>query len=108
MRTTDGRESGERPAAQAPSALQERILRLLGMTDRPLKSDELEQALGLPASEAHSACRWLTDNGYIVSSAGPTATRSVSFWSLAEKGRTWAQGRGALLPVRLRSRSASH
>jgi hypothetical protein len=36
----------------APSATHERILRLLGMTQRPLRSGELENALGLLAGEA--------------------------------------------------------
>src|SRR5262249_3931367 len=50
-----------------PSATQERVLRLLGMTQRPLRSGELENALGLFPHEARSACGWLTENGYITS-----------------------------------------
>ena len=49
----------------APRGTPERILRVLGMTQRPLKSGELEMALGLVSNEARTACQWLDDNGYI-------------------------------------------
>ncbi len=85
---------------RAPSGLHERILRLLGMTERPLRSGELENALGLVAGEARSACRWLTENGYITSTVrlGRAAAHwARTFWSLADKGRSWARSQGALL-----------
>ncbi len=84
---------------KAPSATHERILRLLGMTQRPLRSGELEGALGLVANEAGSACKWLTENGYIISTVRigkAAAQRAMTFWSLADKGRSWAKAQGAL------------
>jgi hypothetical protein len=84
----------------APSATHERILRLLGMTQRPLRSGELENALGLLAGEARGACRWLTENGYITSTVrmGRAAAHwARTFWSLADKGRSWARAQGALV-----------
>jgi len=93
-------ESQHLPAERAhhvtPSATHERILRVLGMTQRPLKSGELEMALGLFANEAHSACQWLDDNGYIectVRVGKAYAHRSMMFWSLADKGRSWVKDR---------------
>ena len=85
---------------RAPGAIHERILRLLGMTQRPLRSGELESALGLVAGEARSACHWLTENGYITSTVrmGRAAAHwARTFWSLADKGRSWARDQGALL-----------
>ena len=84
----------------APSATHERILRVLGMTQRPLKSGELEMALGLFATEARSACQWLDDNGYIertVRIGKAAAQRAMTFWSLADKGRVWAKDQNALV-----------
>lgn len=85
---------------KAPSATHERILRLLGMTQRPLRSGELENALGLVSGEARSACNWLTQNGYITSTVRmrkAAAHWARTFWSLAAKGRSWARAQGALL-----------
>jgi hypothetical protein len=84
----------------APSTTHERILRVLGMTQRPLKSGELEMALGLFSNEARSACQWLDDNGYIertVRIGKAAAQRAMTFWSLADKGRIWAKDQGALV-----------
>jgi len=66
------------------------------MTQRPLQSGELENALGLVTSEARSACKWLTDHGYISRGA-------MACWSLADKGRAWAKGQSALVAERLRA-----
>jgi len=88
------------PSLRAPGAIHERIVRLLGMTERPLRSGELENALGLVAGEARSACRWLTQNGYITSTVRmrrAAAHWARTFWSLADKGRSWARAQGALL-----------
>jgi hypothetical protein len=87
-------------ALEAPSPTHERILRVLGMTHRPLRSAELEGALGLVEDESRSACRWLTDHGYITSTVcfgkAPARGNSLPVWSLAAKGRTWARHQGAL------------
>lgn len=84
----------------APIATHERILRVLGMAQRPLKSGELEMALGLVSNEARTACQWLDDNGYIectVRIGKAAAQRAMTFWSLADKGRLWAKDQGALV-----------
>ncbi len=86
-------------ALKAPSPTHERILRVLGLTQRPLRSTELEGALGLVKDESRSACRWLTDHGYITSTVRlgkAAAHNAMTFWSLAAKGRTWARQQGAL------------
>jgi hypothetical protein len=89
------------PSLRAPSSTHERILRLLGMTRRPLRSGELESALGLVTQEARSACSWLTENGYISSTVrmgkAAAAHWARTFWSLADKGRSWARAQGALV-----------
>jgi hypothetical protein len=75
---------------------QHRILRVLELTSRPLRSGELENALAIPSREGSASCRWLTDKGYITgseSTADPSAGK-VMLWSLAEKGRTWVKAHG--------------
>jgi hypothetical protein len=91
-------ESDTAPDRNAPVVARERILRLLGMTPRPLRWAELQNALGLLTNEARFACEWLMDHGYIA----PTrlvmdAARSVeAFWTLGDRGRAWAIRNGAL------------
>jgi predicted ArsR family transcriptional regulator len=80
----------------APSATHERILRVLGLTRRPLQSGEIESALGLLGNDARRAFEWLTDHGYISTVRGRATTQRSPFWSLADKGRMWAKGQGAL------------
>jgi predicted transcriptional regulator len=80
--------------AAKPGVTQERILRVLGMTQRPLAASELENALGLVAQEARSACKWLIEHGYITSTAAQNASAQ---WTLADKGRLWAKHQGALI-----------
>ncbi len=70
--------------------IDERDLRLLSMTQRPLKSGELANALGLISAEARGACRSLIEHGYVT--RHPLAT-----WSLSSKGRNWAKAQGALV-----------
>jgi hypothetical protein len=86
----------------SPGGTHERILNVLGITQRPLQSGELANALGLFNNEASGACQWLTDQGYITgtgaaSRAGKTPQRMTS-WSLADKGRLWVKGRMARAP----------
>jgi hypothetical protein len=77
---------------ESPGVTHERILRVLGITQRPLKSGELANALGLFSNEASGACKWLTDKGYIK----PESERAMTSWALADKGRLWVKGRGGL------------
>jgi hypothetical protein len=68
------------------------------MTQRPLQSGELQNALGLMTSEASGACKWLTEQGYITSTARggkAAAQRAMTAWELADKGRRWVKGRSA-------------
>ena len=83
---------------EALVAARERILRLLGMTQRPLRWAELQGALGLLTNEARLASEWLMDHGYIAPTAlAKGAARSAeALWVLAEKGRQWARSHGAL------------
>ncbi|MEJ1961612.1 MAG: hypothetical protein WDO56_08745 [Gammaproteobacteria bacterium] len=83
---------------EAPVAARERILRLLGMTQRPLRWAELQGALGLLTNDARIASEWLMDHGYIAPiSLVKGAARSVeALWTLADKGRAWARDHGAL------------
>jgi len=71
--------------------IDERVLRLLGMTQRPLKSGELANALGLISAEARGACQSLIEHGYV------TRRRIQATWSLSSKGRNWAKEQGALV-----------
>ena len=96
----DQGSAGGNSTAMAPSATHERILRVLGITQRPLKSGELQNALGLYEDEAGSAFEWLTDHGYITSTVRigkADVQRARLSWALADKGRLWAKDRGALL-----------
>lgn len=70
----------------------ESVLRLLGMTQRPLRWAELQNALGLLTQEAGAACEWLMDHGYIA----PVRMAREALWTLGEKGREWALKHGAL------------
>jgi hypothetical protein len=81
----------------SPGATHERILRVLGITQRPLQSGELANALGLFNSEAHGAVQWLTDKGYITGTGAARVGKSsqraaLTSWSLADKGRLWVKG----------------
>jgi len=101
MRKTGNQSTDNAPLdAGKPDVTHERILRLLGMTQRPLRSGELVGALGMFTYEVRSACAWLTENGYITSTVriGRAAAHwARTFWSLADKGRSWARDQGALL-----------
>jgi predicted ArsR family transcriptional regulator len=98
--TKDQRTSTSHTELAVPSATQERILRVLGLTRRPLQSGEIENALGLVATEARRAFESLTDQGYISTVRGKAAAqKSMTSWSLADKGRSWAKGQGALLAL---------
>jgi DNA-binding IclR family transcriptional regulator len=70
-------------------ATNERVLRLLSITQRPLKSGELANALGLVASQARGACQSLIHHGFV--------TRRRATLTLSSKGREWAREQGALM-----------
>src|SRR5690242_8846352 len=95
-RNTLGSASGDQ---QTPVGTQERVLRVLGLSRRPLQSGELQNALGLVPNETTSVCEWLTDRGYISAvQRGRAVQQAMKQWTLADKGRSWAKGQGALVP----------
>ena len=87
------------PSTQILAVTHERVLRVLGLSRRPLQSGELQNALGLVPNEALQVCEWLTDRGYISAvQRGRAAQQAKKQWTLADKGRSWAKGQGALVP----------
>jgi hypothetical protein len=100
MSSTRDRTPG--PASADPQVLaatHERVLRVLGISRRPLQSGELQNALGLVPNETARACEWLTNRGYISAvQRGRAARQALKQWALADKGRSWAKGQDALLP----------
>jgi hypothetical protein len=84
---------------QTLAVTHERVLRVLGLSSRPLQSGELQNALGLVPNETTSVCEWLTDRGYISAvQRGRAARQAMKQWALADKGLSWAKGQDALLP----------
>jgi hypothetical protein len=81
---TVGQSAGARFAASG--AADDRILFALSLTQRPLHSLELANALGLDVQQSGDAFRRLVRKGYIqnVERDGQEAGR---IWSLSEKGR---------------------
>lgn len=79
-------------------AARERVLRILGMAQRPLRWTELTNALGIVSDEARTACEWLMDYGYIapIRLANGAARSVEALWTLADKGCAWARQNGAL------------
>jgi hypothetical protein len=78
-------------------ATDERVMRLLGITQRPLKSGELANALGMVASEARGVCQSLTNLGYVTRHRIRLRARDAfATWTLSSKGRDWAKEQGAL------------
>jgi DNA-binding IclR family transcriptional regulator len=78
--------------------IDERVLRLLGMTQRPLKSGELASALGLISTEARGACQSLIEHGYVTKRGVRLRARdAMATWALSSKGRSWAREQGVLV-----------
>jgi DNA-binding IclR family transcriptional regulator len=85
-------------ATYAFPATDERVLRLLGITQRPLKSGELANALGMVSSEARGVCQSLSDLGYVTRRQIRLRARDAfATWTLSSKGRLWAREQGALV-----------
>jgi DNA-binding IclR family transcriptional regulator len=80
------------------AANDERVLRLLGITQRPLRSGELAKALGLVSSEARVACLSLIEHGFVTRRRVRLSARdAIATWALSDKGRDWAREQGALV-----------
>jgi hypothetical protein len=94
--------SNGRPDHESVVAARERILRLVGMTPRPLRWAELQNALGLLTHDARLACEWLMDHGYIapMEMARDAACSMEAVWTLGDRGRAWARRNGALTAER--------
>lgn len=86
------------PEQGALVAARENVLRILGMTQRPLRWAELTNALGVLTDEARVACEWLMDHGYIapIRVASGAAKSVEALWTLADRGFAWARLNGAL------------
>lgn len=80
--------STDHATTNTPGVVHERILHVLGLATRPLRSGEIESALGLVADDANSACGWLTQNGYVVRTE-ESEERSKASRELTHKGRQW-------------------
>ena len=79
------------PEQQTRAFARERILRILGTTQRPLRWAELTGALGTLDDEARMECEWLMDHGYIA----PTGGGSEALWTFGDRGIAWAKRNGA-------------
>ncbi len=86
---------------EALIAARERILQLLGGTQRPLRWAEIQNALGFFTAEARLASEWLMDHDFIapIALAKDAARSAEALWGLAEKGRDWAINHGTLAPA---------
>jgi hypothetical protein len=83
--------------SNARVSARERILRVLGTTQRPLRWAELTDVLGALSDEARTECEWLMDHGYIapVRAPGDGADRSEALWTFGDRGLAWARHNGA-------------
>jgi hypothetical protein len=85
------------PEQQTRAFARERILRVLGTTQRPLRWAELTGVLGSLTDEARAECEWLMDHGYIA----PVRSRNGSdrgdemLWTFGDRGLAWAKRHGA-------------
>jgi hypothetical protein len=86
------------PEDRSVVAARERILRLVGMSPRPLRWAELQDALGLLTHDARLACEWLMDHGYLAPmQVVRDSSRPIeAVWTLGDRGRAWARRNGAL------------
>lgn len=74
----------------------ERILSVLGETQRPLRWAELADLLGGLTPEARMECEWLMDHGYITPIRTPDQSDgdSEALWTFGERGLAWAETHG--------------
>jgi len=106
MRSTELFEGALGRSTHAATSL--RILRVLRLTQRPLRHAELENALALARHESRDACKWLVEHGYITSSLADRASgaRATPCWSLAAKGHEWIRSEDQRRPGRNATRGA--
>lgn len=85
------------PEQRTRAFARERILRVLGTTQRPLRWAELTDVLGALTDEARTECEWLMDHGYIAPIRGRDEATSASeaLWTFGDRGLAWANRNGA-------------
>ena len=83
--------------SNARASARERILTVLGTTQRPLRWAELTDVLGALTDEARLECEWLMDHGYIapVRSRDDGTRASEALWTFGDRGIAWARRYGA-------------
>lgn len=79
------------PEQRTRSFARERILRVLGTTQRPLRWAELADVLGGLTPEARMECEWLMDHGYIAPIQSPDQSDGEALWTFGDRGLAWAQ-----------------
>jgi len=87
--------------SKARASARERILQVLGTTERPLRWAELTDALGGLTDEARTECEWLMDHGYIapIRSGKDGAPTAEALWTFGDRGLAWAGRHGARPPL---------
>jgi hypothetical protein len=87
--------------SKARAFARERILRILGTTQRPLRWAELTEVLGTLSEEGRTECEWLMDHGYIapVRSRGASVPDDEALWTFGDRGLAWAKRNGARPPI---------
>jgi hypothetical protein len=80
--------------SNARASTRERILTVLGTTQRPLRWAELTDVLGTLTDEARTECEWLMDHGYIapIRSRDEGTRASEALWTFGDRGLAWAKG----------------
>ena len=83
--------------SKARASARERILTVLGTTQRPLRWAELTDVLGALTDEARMECEWLMDHGYIAPIRSPDegSHASEALWTFGDRGIAWATRYGA-------------
>ncbi|MEJ0038900.1 MAG: hypothetical protein WDO68_23010 [Gammaproteobacteria bacterium] len=87
------------PEQRTRAFTRERILSVLGTTQRPLRWAELTEALGVLTDEGRMECEWLMDHGYIapVRNRDEASRATETLWTFGERGLAWAKHHGAPL-----------
>jgi hypothetical protein len=90
------------PEQRIRAFTRERILRILGTTQRPLRWAELTEVLGTLSEEGRTECEWLMDHGYIAPIRGrgsavqeAAADENEALWTFGDRGLAWANRNGA-------------
>jgi hypothetical protein len=80
------------PEQRARASARERILQVLGTTQRPLRWAELTSVLGSLTDEERAECEWLMDHSYI---APIRDEGDEALWTYGDRGLAWAKRNGA-------------